>query len=78
MRKRYNALAEAHATNRDLRNQLHQLEQPLRERIRQLEVERDRFAALAREGADRTRELEKGVEAALGLVRWLLSSGKAN
>ena len=77
MRKRHDPLAAAHEANRDLRNQLQQVEQPLRLRIRELEAEIDRRSNQIKEDGVRLHELERGMEAALGLVRWLISSGKS-
>lgn len=76
MPRRRDQLAEAHEAIRTLRNQIHQIEDPLRRKIRELEVERDRYAALVKADGDRLHELESGLEAALTFVRWLLSSGK--
>ncbi len=76
MSKRRDELADALQANRDLRNQLHQVEQPLRERIRDLETERDRLTrrvgVLERENVC-YREV---VDAGVGLVHHLVSSGK--
>jgi len=75
-KRRHDPLADALQANRDLRNQLHQVEQPLRERLRDLENERDRLAqrvdALERESACYRAVVESGV----GLLSHLLSGGK--
>lgn len=77
MPKGRNRLAEALQSNRDLRNQLQGVEWPLQLRIRELEMERDKSAALAKEDRERLERLEQGMEAAKGLIQWLLASGKA-
>lgn len=77
MPKGRNKLAEALQSNRDLRNQLQGVEWPLQVRIRELEMERDKSAALAQEHRERLARLEQGMEAAKGLIQWLLASGKA-
>jgi hypothetical protein len=83
MTKLRSQLAEALQANRDLQNQIHEVEFPLRKRIREIEVERDQNAALlveARRLADVDRkkidQLEQGIEAAMAFIRWQLSSGK--
>lgn len=73
---RHNKLAEALQSNRDLQNQLHEIEWPLQKRIRELEAERDKYAALVKEDGGRLAQLEQGMQAAQGLIRWLLASGK--
>ena len=70
-------LAEAHQANRDLRNKLARLEQPLRERIRELEAERDSALALARKYEYEASLYREAATGSAGLIHHLLSSGKA-
>lgn len=69
-------LAEAHQANRDLRNKLSGIEQPLRERIRELEAERDRALALAGKYEHEASLYRKAVIGNAGLILHLLSSEK--
>lgn len=77
MTRRRNQLAEVQQTCRDLRNKLNEVEFPLQKRIRELELERDKFSHLAREGADRIERLERGLAASQAYILWLLSTGKS-
>jgi hypothetical protein len=77
MTKLRSQLAEALQANRDLRNQIHGVEFPLQKRIRDLEVERDNAQAQAAASTQEIRNLHRGMKYARGLIRWLLSSGKA-
>jgi len=76
--RRRNQLADALQANRDLRNRLEGVEFPLRKRIRELELERDDALARAAASAKEVRRLTRGVRAGLGLVRWLLATGKTH
>lgn len=76
MTKRRDELAKALQANRDLQNKIHQIEHPLQVRIRELEVERDRYAALVKEDGDKIAVMDRGLKAALTLVEYLLSTGK--
>lgn len=69
-------LAEAYEANRDLRNKILRLEQPLRERIRELEAERDRALALARRYEHEAALYRDAVVGSAGLIHHLLSSEK--
>ena len=69
-------LAEAHQANRALRNKLSQVEQPLRERIRELEAERDKALALAYRRETEAQLYREAITGSSGLLHHLLSSGK--
>lgn len=70
-------LADALQANRELRNKLSEIEQPLRERIRELETERDRALALAGKYEHEASLYRKAVIGDAGLIFHLLSSEKA-
>lgn len=76
MIRRRTQLAEAHAANRDLRNKLFQIEQPLRDRIRELEAERDKAVALARRYETEATLYRKAAAGNAGLIYHLLSTEK--
>lgn len=76
MPRRRDELAAALQENRDLRNQIHQVEHPLQLRIRELEVERDKYATLVKEDGEKIDGVARGLEAALGLIGYLISSGR--
>lgn len=77
MAKRRDELADALQTCRDLRNKIDEIEFPLQKRIRELEVERDKYATLVQEDSERLARLEQGMHAAQAFISWLLASGKA-
>lgn len=70
------ALADALAANRELRNQIHQVEAPLRVRIRELEVERDRAWESASAHRTEAKHYKAAVGSLVGLLYHIISTGK--